>query len=171
MPNPWGRQPRSEMWQDLQALAFWVVVIGIIGYLLFPNFFKDIYSRVNPTVAETSNLSDVSLPDTANTDSFTAPGLSIQNFPNVSSALYSNKNDISTGYWVIFVAEGEFKQFAVSADTYAFLQRLIESDQKGVAKSTVMLASNGQIHKYIVSDEIYTIITNMALIDTRAHSN
>jgi len=57
----------------------------------------------------------------------------------------------------------------VSSDAYAFLLRLIESDQNSTSKSTVILAANGQIHKYVVSDEIYAIVNNMNLIVARSN--
>jgi len=175
MSNTWGRPPRKEVWQDLQALALWILIIGVGGYILFPNFFKDIYSRLSDPVTQASTLNtDYQLNDSANTNlnsNLTDPQTLLgQDFSNVSSALYNNgKSEVSSGYWVIFVADGEFKQLAVSSEAYAFMLRLIESDQNATGKSTVILASNGQIHKYVVSDEIYAIISNMDLIVARAN--
>ncbi|HEY8910506.1 MAG TPA: hypothetical protein VIM51_09530 [Desulfosporosinus sp.] len=175
MPNTWGRPPRKEVWQDLQALALWILIIGVVGFVLFPNLFKDIYSRLADPVAQTSALNtNYQLNDSANTNLNTGSTdpqtLLGQDFSNVSSALYNNgKSEVSTGYWVIFVADGEFKQLAVSSEAYAFLLRLIESDQNATGKSTVILASNGQIRKYVVSDEIYAIISNMDLIVARSN--
>ncbi|ODA39402.1 hypothetical protein [Desulfosporosinus sp. BG] len=172
MPSAWGRPPRNDLWHDLQALALWILIIGVVGYILFPNFFKDIYSRLSDPVTQTSTLNDnYTLNNSANlypdaNDSQQSLG---QDFSSVSNALYNNgKNEVSTGYWVIFVANGEFKQLAVSNDAYAFLLRLIESDQTVTGKNTVILTANGQIQKFIVSEEIYTIINNMALIVGRA---
>jgi hypothetical protein len=89
---------------------------------------------------------------------------------SVANALYNNGNDeVSSGYWIIFVSEGEFKQLAVSTEVYAFLLRLIESDQKATGKSTVILAADGQIRKFTVSEEIYSIINNIALIAGRTN--
>ena len=171
MPSYWGRPPRNEIWQDLQALALWILIIGVVGYVLFPNFFKDIYSRLSDPVAQTTTLNDNY---TLNNSSDLSPNVTNpqallgQDFSNVTSALYNNGNDeVSTGYWVIFVSEGEFKQLAVTTEAYAFLQRLIESDQKATGKSTVILAANGQIRKFTVSEEIYSIIKNIALISGR----
>ena len=168
MPSTWGRPPRNEIWQDLQALALWILIIGVVGYVLFPNFFKDIYSRLSDTVAQTSTLNDnYTLNNSSGVypDVTTPQSLLGQDFSNVSNALYNNgNNEVSSGYWIIFVSEGEFKQLAVSAEAYAFLLRLIESDQKATGKSTVILAANGQIQKFSVSEEINSIINNMALI-------
>lgn len=171
MPNNWGRPPRSELWQDLQALALWILIIGVVGYILFPNFFKDIYTRLSDPAAQTSSLNDnYTLNSTTDqsTDTTNPQTIFGQDFSNVTSALYNGKNEVSSGYWVIFVADGEFKQLPVSNEAYAFLLRLIENDQKATGKSTVILASNGQIQKFVVSEEIYTIITNMAVIGARS---
>lgn len=172
MPSSWGRPPRNEIWQDLQALALWILIIGVVGYVLFPNFFKDIYSRLSDPVTETSTLKDYSLNNSSNlyTDLTTPQALLGHDFSSVTNALYNNGNDeVSSGYWVIFVSEGEFKQLAVSTEAYAFLLRLIESDQKATGKSTVILAANGQIRKFTVSEEIYAIINNIALISVRTN--
>jgi hypothetical protein len=174
MANTWGRPPRKDFWQDLQALALWILIIGVVGYVLFPNFFKDIYSRLSDPVTQASTLNTDYQLNNANTNpnsgSIDPQTLLGQDFSNVSNALYNNgKSEVSSGYWVIYVGDGEFKQLAVSSDAYAFLLRFIESDQNSAGKSTVILAANGQIHKYVVSDEIYAIINNMELIV--AHSN
>jgi len=173
MPSSWGRPPRNEIWQDLQALALWILIIGVVGYVLFPNFFKDIYSRLSDPVTQTTTLNDnYTLNNSSNlyTDLTTPQSLLGQDFSSVTNALYNNgNNEVSSGYWVIFVSEGEFKQLAVSTEAYAFLLRLIESDQKVTGKSTVILASNGQIRKYTVSEEIYAIINNISLISVRTN--
>lgn len=173
MPNSWGRPPRNDMWQDMQALAFWVLIIGVVGLFIFPNFFKDVYSRLtDPTTTvatDTGDLTDYSGLNldssnlTQDTSSLLYPGYS----SNVLTGLYGNNNEVSTGYWVIFVAEGEFNQLSVTSETYTFLTNLISKDTKADLKNTVILASNGQILKFTVSEEVYSIITNMALIDTR----
>lgn len=177
MPNSWGRPPRNDIWQDLQALAFWVLLIGVVGFFIFPNLFKDVYSRLtDPTTAVstdtnnlTSNLNDyagLNL-DSSNLTQDTSSILNSGYSSNVLTGLYGNNNEVSTGYWVIFVAEGEFNQLSVTNETYTFLTKLIASDTKAELKNTVILAANGQILKFAVSDEVYSIITNMALIDTR----
>ena len=175
MQGAWGRPPRNDLWKDLQALALWVLIIGVVGYVIFPNFFKEIYSKLSlsDTATQTSTLDgDYTLGTTTNPDpnAVVSPQTVIgQDLSSVTSALYNNgKNEISSGYWVIFVAEGEFKQLAVSSEAYAFILPLIESDQSVEGKSTVILAANGQIKNFKVSDEIYAIINNMSLIVGRA---
>lgn len=171
MANTWGRPPRNELWQDLQALALWVLIIGVVGYVLFPNFFKDIYTHLSDPVTQTAAMNEqYTLNNSINTNRDFSDNQALfgEDFSSVSNALYYNgSNEVSSGYWVIFVADGEFKQLAVSSDAYAFLLRLIESDQKATGRSTIILSSNGQIRKYIVSEEIYSIITNMAMIEGR----
>jgi hypothetical protein len=174
MQGSWGRPPRNDLWKDLQALAIWILIIGVAGYIVFPNFFKDIYSKLADPVAQTSalngnitlNNSDTLNANTNTTDQQTLLG---QNSTSVSDALYTNgNNEVSTGYWIIFVSDGEFKQLSVSSDDYAFILRFIESDQAAEGKSTVILTANGQIKKYNVSPEISAIINNIALVVGRA---
>ncbi len=151
-------------------MALWVLIIGVVGFVIFPNFFKDIYSRLADPVTETSTLNDdYTLNNSTNPNIYTNDQQTFlgQDYSSVSGALYDGKSEVSSGYWVIFVAEGEFKQFAVSSEGYAFLLRLIESDQNVAGKSVVILAANGQIQKFAVSEEIYVIINNMALIMNR----
>jgi len=170
MPNTWGRPPRNEIWRDLQALALWILIIGVVGYVLFPNFFKDIYLHLADPVTQTSTLNDqYTLNNSINTNTDLTDNQNFlgQDFSSVSNALYNNNNEVSLGYWIIFVADGEFKQMPVSNDAYAYLLRLIESDKNATGKITVILSANGQISKYVVSEEIYAIITNMALIVNR----
>ncbi|WP_407308683.1 hypothetical protein [Desulfosporosinus sp. SB140] len=173
MPGSWGRPPRNELWQDLQALALWILIIGVVGYILFPNFFKDIYTRLSDPAAQTSSLNDnYTLNNTTDQTSDASNPQTVigQDFSSVTNSLYNAKSEVSSGYWVIFVANGEFKQLPVSSEAYAFLVRLIENDQNAAGKNTVILASNGQIRKVVVSEEIYAIITNLAVIGARSSS-
>lgn len=180
MPSSWGRPPRNDGWQDLQTLAVWVLVIGVVGYLLFPNLFQDVWSRLTTPVASQASISDVNLPSSSNSsavnppslnspDSSASPFLSNSDYPNVYSTLYNANSQVTSGYWVIYVADGKFEQFALTTDSYTYLGRLIESDQKAVPKEKVIIAANGQIRQYEVSEEIYNIILNMAAINARTH--
>ncbi|MDQ7093942.1 hypothetical protein REC12_10105 [Desulfosporosinus sp. PR] len=173
MPGSWGRSPRNELWQDLQALALWILIIGVVGYILFPNFFKDVYGRLSDPAAQTSAInSNYTLNNTTDQtiDSSNPQTLFGQDFSSVTNSLYNGKSEVSSGYWVIFVASGEFKQLPVSSEAYAFLVRLIENDQNAAGKNTIILAANGQIRKVAVSEEIYSIITNLAVIGARSGS-
>lgn len=173
MPNSWGRPPRNDLWQDMQALAIWVLIIGVVGFFIFPTFFKDVYSRLtDPTTtvaADTGNVNNYGLNlDSSNSTLGTSNLLTPSGYTSsVITGLYGNNNEVSTGYWVIFVAEGDFKQLSVTSETSTFLTNLIDKDKNVEGKNTVILAANGQIRKFMVSDEVYTIITNMALINTR----
>jgi hypothetical protein len=172
MPSAWGRPPRNDLWKDLQALALWVLIIGVVGYIIFPSFFRDIYSRLAVPVAQTGTTTDnytLGTTDNLATNTTNQQTLLGQDPSSVTNALYNNgKNEVASGYWIIFVGAGEFKQLAVSSDNYAFLLRLIESDQSIQGKNKVILAANGQIQNFTVSDEIYAIINNMAVILGRA---
>ena len=172
MQGTWGRPPRNDLWKDLQALALWVLIIGVVGYVIFPSFFKDIYSKLSVTDTASSTLDgNYTLDYSTNLDTNAVDPQTVlgQDLSSVTKALYNNgKNEISSGYWVIFVADGEFKQLAVSSEAYAFILPLIESDQSVEGKSTVILVANGQIKNFKVSEEIYAIINNMALIVGRA---
>lgn len=172
MPNSWGRPPRNDMWQDLQTLALWVLIIGVVGLFIFPNFLKDAYSRLtDPTAAvttDTGDLTDYSLNlDSSNLTQDASSLLNSGSNSSVLTGLYGNNSEVSTGYWVIFVADGEFNQLSVTNETYTFLTNLIGRDTKADLNNAVILAANGQILKFTVSEEVYSIITNMALIDSR----
>lgn len=180
MPNSWGRPPRNEVWQDVQALAFWVLLIGVGVFILFPNFFSDVYSRLTDPVAQLVDTTTGTYDPDNNYDTYDS--YSTGSYTDTSSSyLYSGGssygssptlpylgNEVATGYWVLFVAEGDFKQLSVTNEAYTFLLRLIEKDQIGEGKNTLILAANGQIKKFTVTNEIYQIVTNMAAIDTRA---
>lgn len=168
MFNQWGRQPK---WKDSRTLVFGIVIIGIIGYQFLPNFFKAIYSSIDPTVTAT-NLNNVNPPSTYDPNALNSFGNPIQNSSSVNNTLDSGNgnNTISTGYWLLFVSNGTFQQLSVNAQNYAFVQGLIQSDSKGSATVTIFLIDNGQIHQYIVSNETYLVISNMATINTRASS-
>lgn len=174
MQGSWGRPPRNDLWKDLQSLAIWILIIGVVGYIVFPNFFNDIYIKLVDPVTQTSTMNDdytLSNSNSLNTyDNATdQQTLLEQNSLSASDALYTNgNNEVSTGYWIIFVSGGEFKQLSVSSNDYAFLLRLIEGDQSAEGKNAVMLTENGQVKKYNVSAEISGIIENMALVMGRA---
>ncbi|MDD2234098.1 MAG: hypothetical protein PHZ11_02415 [Desulfitobacteriaceae bacterium] len=166
MPNFWGRPPRNRMGQDRQALVIWIFVIGVVAYLLFPTFFKDVFSRMSDPVADTSSLAEVTLPPTTGSELENT-----QAYPTVSNSLYNDQDEVATGYWVIFVAEGEFKQLSLTNESYNFLLGLIEDDRKAAGQNSVILTFNGQIHKYLVSDEVYKIIISMETISCRKHGS
>lgn len=172
--NQWGRQP---MGMDSRTLVFGIVIIGIIGYLLLPNLFKTFNSSTDSIVTST-NLSNVNPPSTydpstSDPSTVNSSGYPTQNFPSVNNALNSaNRNsEISTGDWILFLSDGAFQQFSVNAQVYAFLQELIQSDRKGTANITVFLVENGQIHQFIVSNETYSVISNIAAINARASNS
>jgi len=162
--NQWGRQ---SVGKDLRTLALVIVIIGIIGYRILPNYFK-----VDPTVTGTS-LDNVIQPSTYDLNALNSSSSSAQLFPSVNNTMNigSGNNAIMAAYWILFVSNGTFQQLSVNAQEYALVQGLIESDSKGTATITVFLIDNGQIHQYIVSNETYSVISNMATINARASNS
>ena len=184
MPNPWGRSPRNDFWQDLQALAFWVVIVGLICYIIFPSFFSDVYSRLTDPKTEVVNADSGTYDPNSLTDSYDLGNYGTfgtnnelyfsqdYQIPNaIQSTMYNLGNEISIGYWVLFVAEDNFQQLSITSEAYTFLLRIIEKDKLQEGKNTIILASNGQIKKFVVSNEVYSIITSMAVIDTRSKTS
>lgn len=167
MSNNWRRSSRNELWKDLQALAIWILIIGVAGYILFPNFFKEVFTRLYEPVTQTDTTDDEYTLNT--TSDSTTQALIGEDYTNVTNALYnSGVKEIASGYWVIYVADGEFKQLSVSTDSYTFLVTLIGNDNNTTGKNSVIMVENGQIRQFVVSDELYAIINNMALIVGRS---
>lgn len=168
MPSQWGRQP---MGKDSWTLVLWIVIIGIIGYLVIPVFFKSINSD-NQT-ADVTSLSSIDSLNTNNSDALNSSSFSSQLFPSTNTIPNngSGNNVIASGYWVLYVLNGTSQQLSLSDNDYTFLETLIQSDSNGNGTTTVFLVDNGQIHQYRVSNETYSIITNMANIRARASSN
>ncbi|MDR3600969.1 MAG: hypothetical protein P4L49_10915 [Desulfosporosinus sp.] len=161
MYNQWGRQPmRKDSW----TLVLGIIIIGMMGYLFIPNFFKS-----DPTVPAT-NLNDVNQPNTYDPNALNSAGNPIQNSPSTNNILNNgnSNNELTTGYWILFVSNGTVQQLSVNAQEYALVQGLIESDSKGIAKITVFLIDNGQIHQFVITNETYSIISNIAIINTRS---
>jgi len=162
MRNAWGRPPKNDVVSDVKALAIWIFIVGIVGYLLFPDFFHNVYDQLTVTTQETENLGEISLPSS---------DLNLSeddNPPSVYDSIYTGDSEISDGYWALFVVENEFKQMALTTESYTFILSLIDTDRKAEVKKTLILAANGKIQKYLVSDEIYQIITGLNKIKTRS---
>lgn len=163
MRNAWGRPPKNDIWGDIQALALWIFIVGIVGYLLFPDFFHNVYDQLAAPAEKTEELGEITLPS-SNID-LTYPNY---NLPSVYDSIYSGDSEISDGYWALFVGENEFRQLSLSTESYAFILRLIDGDRKAEVKNIMLLAADGNIHKYVVSDEIYEILHNLSKINTRS---
>lgn len=161
--NAWGRPPQNDLWGDIQALAIWIFIVGIVGYLLFPDFFHSVYDQLAAPPEETGELGEITLPAT----DLNLYDLSGSKLPNVYDSIYTGDSEISDGYWALFVTDNEFRQLALSTESYAFILRLIDGDRKAEAKNTLLLAANGQIHKYMVSNEVYGILANLSKINGR----
>lgn len=164
MRNAWGRPPKNDLWNDMQALAIWIFIVGVVGYLLFPDFFHNVYDRLTIPATEDYELGEIVLP-TSTIDQNNPAGTG--SLPDIYSALSAGDSEISTGYWALFVADNEFKQLALGTESYAFVLRLIDGDRKADLKNTMLLANNGKLNKYMVSDEVYAILQNLSQINTR----
>ncbi|MDA8441554.1 MAG: hypothetical protein M0Z55_04170 [Peptococcaceae bacterium] len=157
--SPWGRRRNNDLMHDLQALALWIIIIGIIGYLLFPGFFQDVYNRLK--------LVDLSAPApvTEQTTLTTQPQV---DFPAVFQQVYGSGQmpELSKGYWAIFVRDGQFEQLPLSEQAYAFVCSVIEKDS-GDGKQKLILTTNGQVQQVMISEEAYAIICQLAIINDR----
>lgn len=165
MRNTWGRPPANNIWSDLRALALWIFIVGIVGYLLFPDFFHNVYNQLTvPAATSTQELDEITLP--------ASPGTSVSEseseLPSTYNSIYSGDSEISDGYWAIFVLDNEFTQLALTTDNYTFILKLIDTDTKAEVKNTLLLAANGKIKKYSVSDEVYGIVSNIYRINHRS---
>lgn len=165
MRSAWGRPPKNDIWSDIQALLLWIFIVGIVGYLLFPDFFHNVYDHLAVNEDRMEEIGEITLPSSS--INFTDPSNQYQ-LPNVYNTIYSGESEISDGYWAIFVMDNQFKQLSLSTESYAFILRLIDGDRKADIKSTILLSASGKIQKYQVSDEIYKILTNLSQIDLRS---
>ena len=167
MPNQWGRMPSVEKRQSIRKLVSVIVLIGIIAYLLLPKFTNEIYFLLNPTYAAT-NYNNNSLPGTSNSSMQNLSTYSIQDPPSTSTlSSQTGNNEVTTGYWLLFVTNGTMSQLPVDAETTTFIQQLIEKDRKSTGKNKLFLVENGRFRQYMVSDEIYSVVSNLSIIDTR----
>jgi hypothetical protein len=164
MPNQWGHQP---MGKDSWRLVLGIVIIGIIGYLLIPNFLK-----AEATIPATS-LNNVNPSSTYDPNDPNSSGYPTQSLPTVTNALNNSNgnNELTAGYWILFLYDGTIQQLPVNAQDYAFVQGLVNSDTKGTSTNPVFLVESGQIQKYVVSNETYSIISNMATINRRSSNS
>ncbi|KUO58757.1 MAG: hypothetical protein APF84_10100 [Gracilibacter sp. BRH_c7a] len=165
MRNAWGRPPKNDLWSDIQALAIWVFIIGIVGYLLFPGFFNNVYTALTDPYQEAENIGEITLP-TSSLD-LSNPNESYQ-LPDFYNSLQIGDSEISEGYWAIFVGDNQFQQLPLTTESYAFLLKLIEKDGQTETENTLLLAINGNIHKHNVSNEIYEILLSLSKINNRS---
>lgn len=154
--NPWGRSRNDDFIKDLQALAFWLVIIGVVGYLLFPGFFQDVLGRLR-------------LPAETVTTETTTQTVNLTELPTVFQQVYGGDKlpELSKGYWAVFVRDGQFEQLGLTQDSYLFLSSLIEKDHANGSQKLI-LAADGQIQQVLVSDEVYAIIEKLSVINDRS---
>ncbi|AGA68621.1 hypothetical protein Desdi_1106 [Desulfitobacterium dichloroeliminans LMG P-21439] len=167
MSNQWGRPSRVEKNQSILKLVSSILVIGIIAYLIFTGFKDKIYPLLKPTYASTNSNND-SLPSPNNSSALNTSTYSAQDSPSPYNLSVANENnEVTTGYWLLFVAKGQMSQLSVESGTITFIQQLIERDRKTTGKNTLALVENGRFRQYIVSDEIYSVVSNLSVINIR----
>lgn len=177
MSNQWGRPQRKRPSIMKGKGIAMLLLVGILAYLFFPGLKNKIYLFLKPTYAATNSI-NYSLPQANNslaqnssantrpTDSI--PTYSIQDSLSTYNLASVNKNnEVTIGYWLLFIANGQMSQLSVDAETIAFIQQLIEKDRKSTGKNTLVLFENGRSRQYMISDEINYVIANLSVIDTR----
>jgi len=164
----WGRPPKKNIGSDLKMVALGLLIIGAVIYLLFPNILSFLKGEdaVSPALGEIVLPSDVgdSVPTNTSSDPFA--------LPNVFAGLYQDTT-VSTGYWIMYVGDGELKQLQLSAKSFEFVMSIVEKDcrtQESLGNVPMLTAANGDIKKYLVSEQIHSIIINLADISGRAGS-
>ena len=177
-----GRIPYGIKQQQIGSLGFGIAIIIII-YLIYQYFFNNGYYSMRSSLAATSLINQPSTYQTSNWNAYSYPTQSSSNmydpytfnsydYPSQNSLTTSAKNDILTGYWILFDTNGVITQFNLNSNDYAFIQRLIKNDNKGIPKVKIFLVENGRTRQYIVSNELYTIVVNMYfIIDSRIVNN
>lgn len=195
MQNRRGRTPYGLNQQQIGVFGAGLAIL-IVAYVLYQLFFSNGYYSLRPSL--TANSSSLLNPSSSYQNNYQGNGWnsyspysatqsssgyydsSNYNSGNYNSYTYSNpsslnsstRNDTLTGYWILFDSNGTITQFNLSTNDYAFIQRLIQNDNKGIPKIKIFLVENGQTRQYIVSNELYTIIANMNfIIDSRAVNN
>ncbi len=182
MSNQRGRKPYGMKQQEIVTLVFGIAII-IIFYLVYQFFFKGGSYAMRSSLAATSqiyqpsaypsnNLNSYSYPSPSSSNLYDSSTFSSFDYSNQNSLTTSEKSDTLTGYWILFDNNGVITQFNLNANDYAFIQRLIQNDNKGIPKIVIFLVENGRTRKYTVSNELYLIITNLNLIlDSRNVNN
>lgn len=186
MQYPRGRKLYGINQEQVGSSVFAIVIIVIILYLSYKIFFKGGYYSLGSSFPATSLTKQSSSYQPSDWNAYNYSSLPVQSSSNLyessnynsfdyssqSSLTTSEKNDTLTGYWILFESNGTITQLNLSANDYAFIQRLIQNDNKGIPKIKIFLVENGKTRQYIVSNELYTIIVNMNfIIDSRSINN
>ena len=170
--SDWGhQQQRKQPWSDFKMIALWVFIIGAVGYLLFPNILSFL-SNQNADAATT--MGDVVLPDPSGADVSTvsdavSEGLTLSDLFDQPE----QESNVSTGYWIMFVGDSELKELQLTASAYEFVMSVLDKDirtQELEGTIPLLVATNGQLKKYLVSDQVFDIINNLTDIAGRAGS-
>ncbi|MCL1917148.1 MAG: hypothetical protein FWG14_02345 [Peptococcaceae bacterium] len=169
MGTAWGRPPQKSFVSDIKMVALGLLIIGVVIYLLFPNILSFLKGddEASPALGEIVLPSDTE--DSAAIDISSSDSLSL---PNVFAGLYQDTT-ISTGYWIMYVGDDELKQLQLSARSFEFVMSVVEKDcrtQETPGTVPMLTAAEGEINKYLISEQVYSIIINLADISGRAGS-
>ena len=169
MPNQWG--PRKQA--KIPPAVIGIIVLGIIGFMLFPKFLENTSTSVLASQSTMSqDLNSGNLPTTTTGQDNSQTNILNQGLSGGISGISGNgANDLTGGYWVLFVNNGAMEQLSLNSQDFAFIQELVGSDTNGRAAYPVFLVENGQIQRYTVSTEISSIIINLDNIYKRSGSN
>lgn len=174
MSNHWGRPPRTKQGQSFLGSISVILLIGLLVYFLAPQIKTKIVSLIKPSYAAT-NPYNADLPRTSNSSvpnmdsTFTNSNSNSSSTYNLSGNIQSN--EVTTGYWLLFIANGQMSQLSVDAETTAFIRQLIEKDRNSQGKNTLVLFENSRSRQYMVSDEVNSVVTSLSVIDTRVSSS
>lgn len=185
MHNRRGRMPNGMNQQQISTLGFGIVII-VIAFVIYQVFIKNGYYSQSSSIATTSLINQPrnfqtsegnannynNYPLQSSSNLYDSSTYNSMDYSGQSSLPTSAKNDTLIGYWIIFDSNGVITQLNLGANDYAFIQRLIQNDNKGVPKIKIFLVENGRTQQFIVSNELYTIITNLNfIIDSRSVNN
>lgn len=171
MPNQWG--PRKQA--AISPAVIGIIVLGIIGFMLFPKFLENTSTSTSALANQSTMSQDLSSGNLSNAN--TGQDNSQTNILNqglsggISGISGNGTNNLTGGYWVLFVNNGAMEQLSLNSQDFAFIQELVSSDANGRAAYPVFLVENGQIQRYTVSTEISSIIINLDNIYKRSGSN
>jgi hypothetical protein len=172
MPNLWGNKSNFKNGRELLTFILGLVIFIIILHLLFPSLFTNISSMLNSTSSAISS-NNINLPETNEQNTVNSSVNSNQISSDFNSTLTTGNvnNELATGYWIIFSLNGALQQLPVNSQDFAFIQEFIQKDSKTSSTNAIYLVQNSQIHKYLVSNELFSIISNLEIIYTRDKNN
>ncbi len=172
MSNSWGNRSGFKNGKELFTLLLGLIIFIMILNHFCPGLFANISSILNPD--STVSADNINLPVTDYQDAAAAldsSQISTDIGNTLTSGVNNANNEISTGYWIIFSLDGSLQQFSVSAQDCTFIKDFIQKDNQTTPANVIYLVQNGQIQKYAVSNEMFSIISNLETIYSRNTNN